>query len=74
MHDALEDLIGRIDTALRSETDRPLSLHWSDVTLLRALAAERRDRAAKVKALHGRIGLMLNEMCADNTAPGRRLD
>jgi hypothetical protein len=65
-HDALEDLIARLETVITG-TERPIQLHWSDVMLLRELAAERRELGRRIDVLRRRLGGLLDELMSKPT-------
>lgn len=71
LHDPLEDLISRMQGTVQNPDEKPLWLHWSDVTLLRSIARERRERAQRVEALRGTIGALLDDAfrAQDGTSP-----
>jgi len=54
IHDRLEGLIQRLETVVNGN-ERPVTLHWSDVELLRALRLERLESASRVLNLRRSI-------------------
>jgi len=51
----LEELIARMEGAMADPNARPLWLHWSDVTLLRALQTDRIDQAVRLDRLKAAV-------------------